>query len=176
MMYLLSLLALLIPVVVVQLRWAYRRRQLMMGTWKNVLTGIQKVDLEGIKAIAECYLQPDKDQLRIEPGEMWQIVGGLEGLERLKGNAEAMLNLAIYSERWNRGDGPVVSEMIRHDGMRLNRAVRQIQVRYLFGFGIVRTTFYLQDAVASYYLIRSRLLGQYQNTHVGLIPGLEAAL
>ncbi len=176
MSYLAALLSLLLPIIVIQLKFVYRRRKLMASTWQGVLDRVQPVDIEGVRSIAECYLQPDKDQLRLEPNDMWEIVGGLEGIARLRSNAAAMLDLAMYAERWNQGDGPVVSEMIRRDAVRLNKAVTQIQLNFLFQFGFIRAPFHLQEAACSYYLIRSRLLGLYQTTHVALVPRLTAAL
>ncbi len=175
MMYGLLLLTLAVVVLSLQLRWAYRRRQLMTRPWEDVLGRAEPIDLAGVRAIAECYLQPDRNQLRIEPNEMWQLLGGLEGLNRLQANAAAMLDLAVYAERWNDAEGAVVSEMIRRDSVRLRRAVTQVQMTFVLGAGFVRAPFHVQEAAATYYLIRSRLLGLYQNSHVALVPQLEAA-
>ncbi len=154
----------------------YQRRKLASRSWGDVLGNLEPVDLDGLRRIADSFLQPDKNQLGIEPAEMWKIVGGLEGLNRLKTNAWAMLHLAVFAERWNCEQGIIVSEMIRRDAVRLNRAIIRIQLGVLFQFGFVRSPFYLQEAVAFYYLIRSRLVGLYQISHVGLIPCLEKAL
>jgi hypothetical protein len=176
MMYLLALVSLMVPLLVLQVRWAYRRRQILVGSWDTVLDRIKPVNLDGLRAIAECYLQPDKDQLSIEPGEMWVIVGGLQGISRLQANAAAMLDLAVFAERWDDAHGRVVSEMIRRDAVRLNKAVRRLELAYFFRFALIRAPFHIQEAAATYYLIRSRLLALYQNCHIGLLPQLEAAL
>ena len=175
MIYGLVLLTILVTVVTLQLRWAYRRRRLMAGSWEDVLSRAEHVDLAGVQAIAECYLQPDRNQLRIEPNEMWQMLGGLEGLSRLQTNAAAMLDLAVYAERWNDTEGAVVSEMIRRDSVRLKRAVSRVQMTFILGMGFVRAPFHVQEAAATYYLMRSRLLGLYCNSHIALVPQLEAA-
>lgn len=176
MTYLIFLSAILVIGLGVQARWAHSRRQLLTGSWSSVLAGAENIDIEGFTAIAECYLQPGNLELRIEPAQMWRVVGGFNGLRRLQSNAAAMLNLAVYSERWNLAQAASVSELIRHDSLRLNRAITRIRFRYFFGFGVLRTAFHVQEAVVSYYLIRSRLFGLYQYTHVGLFPGLEAAV
>jgi len=176
MMYCLLLLSLLILVAVFQVRWFYRRRRLAQSTWESLLSRVQPMNVAGLQAIYECYLQPDHEQLRIEPEEMWWIVGGLEGVANLKANAEAMLDLAMYAERWNADEGRVISEMIRRDAVRLNRAVLRIQLGFLFQFGFSRAPFYLQEAASSYFLIRSRLLGLYHNSHIALVPHLVEAI
>lgn len=166
----------MVLLLALQVRWAYRRRQLMAGSWDSILSRIEPVNSEGLRAIAECYLQPDKDQLRIEPGEMWVIVGGFHGISQLKANAAAMLDLAVFAERWDDTHGRIVSELIRRDAVRLNKAVIRLEFAYFFQFRFIRAPFHLQEAAASYYLIRSRLLNLYQNCHAGLYPRLAEAL
>ncbi|MEO8736764.1 MAG: hypothetical protein ABI380_09515 [Edaphobacter sp.] len=176
MIYLLALISIMVPLLILQVRWAYRRRQLMAGSWETVIERIRPVNLDGLRTIAECYLQPDKNQLSIEPSEMWAIVGGLQGISRLQANAAAMLDLAVFAERWDDVQGRVVSEMIRRDAVRLNNAVRRLELAYFFQFAFIRAPFYIQEAAATYYLIRSRLLGLYENCHAGLYPRLAEAL
>jgi hypothetical protein len=175
-MYLSVLLSLFVPVVVIQIRFAYRRRQLQRQSWYAVLSRIQPVDVAGIRAVADCYLNPSQNQLRYEPNEMWMAIGELGGINRLKANAAAMIDLAVYAERWNQTEGPVISEMLRRDAVRLNRAVLRIQLMFLFQVGFLRAPFHIQEAASSYYLMRSRLLSLYENSHIGLLPGLTAAL
>ena len=66
--------------------------------------------------------------------------------------------------------------MIRRDAVRLNRALTRIELALFSQLGWLRAPFHVQEVSASYYLIRSRLLGLYENSHAGLLPRLEAAL
>jgi hypothetical protein len=172
----LVLLSLLIPVLVLQVKWFYRRRQIDRSSWQAILSRVHPVNLDGLRAIAECSLQPAEDQLCIEPAEMWKIVGGREGIAHLKSNAAAMLELAIYAERWSQTDGASVAEMIRRDAVRLNKAITQIQLGALLHFSFTRASLHLQEAASSYYLIRSRLLGLYNASQTKLVPRLTQAL
>ena len=172
----LSMLCLLIPVLVVQIRFALRKRSLASQTWDGVLSRVEEVNLAGLQEIADLYLKPGKDQLRIEPDDMWKTLGGLRGLQRLRSNADAMLTLAMFAERWNSENGRIVSEFMRRDAARLKKAVMRVEFSLVYGFGIVRAPFALQEAIATYILMRGRLLGLYGVAHVGRIPVLEAAL
>ena len=176
MMFLILLVSMLVGVAGYQLRFVLRRRRLEARSWEEVLARVEPVNFEGLRTIAGCYLQPDKDQLRVEPSTMWEMVGGLEGIARLKSNAAVMLELAVFAERWNGDEGPVISEMMRRDAVRLKSAVTRVQLVFLFHLGFLRAPFYLQEASASYYLMRGRLMGLYQNSHIGLVPRLEAAI
>ena len=154
----------------------FKRRMVMSQSWDSILARVESVELDGIRRVAECYLNPDRHQLRIETDEMWRLLGGLEGINRLQKNADAMLELAIYAQRWNDTEGPVIAEMIRRDALRVRRSVTRFQLTYVLGFGFIKAPFYLQEAAAAYFLMRGRLLGVYENGHVGLIPRLQAAL
>ena len=156
--------------------FASRRRNLLRRDWDDVLAELRPVHLDALRLIAQVYLQPEKDQLRIEPQEMWELLGGLKGIRRLKANARVMLNLAVFAQRWNREQGPIVAEMIRREAVRLDRAVFRLELIFLLHLGLMRVPFHLLEAASSYYLIRGRLIGLYQVSHIGLMPRLEAAL
>ena len=151
-----------------------RRRKLLTRNWGAVLGALEPVDLEGIRSIAETFDKSLHRQPQIDAAAMWKVVGGLDGLRRLRRNAWAMLDLAVYAEKWNLDKGLLVSEMMRQDADRLNRAIFRIQLGFFFHFGFMRSPFHLQEAVATYYTIRGRLVDLYHVSQVGLIPGLEA--
>ncbi len=176
-MFLAFLICLVASFAAVQIRFGIQRRRLMQEeSWKTVLDRIKPVDVAGIGAIADAYLHPSSSQLSIEPWQMWEAFGGLAGIEDIWSNAAAMLDLAVYASRWNTVEGRVISEMIRRDGVALRRAVRRIRLASLLGPRSARTPFQLQEAAASYCLMRGRLLGLYQVVHVGLYPRLAEVL
>ncbi|WP_263384137.1 hypothetical protein [Granulicella arctica] len=151
----------------------YKRRKLHAQSWNDVLGTLEPINLEGIRLIADNFNGSDEGRVRIEADEMWKVIGGLHGLKRLKRNAWAMLNLAVYAEKWNRDQGELVSETIRRDATRLNHAIFRIQLGFFLHFGFVQPTFYLQEAVSSYSSVRDRFVGLYYTAYVGPIPGLE---
>ena len=162
--------------VVCKLRFAEQERMPASASWDDLLARVQEIDVDGLRAVSECYLHPDEHQLRIEPGQMWKIVGGLAGLEKLRGNASVMLNLAMYAERWNDANGRVLSEIMRRDACRIQAAVRHIEMAMVTHRGLVYLGLELQEAISSYCLMRARLLGLYAGCHAGLLPRLEATL
>jgi hypothetical protein len=174
--YLLSLLCLLAAIAFIQIRFVYSRRALGKRSWQTILALVEPVDVAGLRRISDNFLHPDKEQLLLEPHQMWAIVGGLEGVARLRSNAAALLDLAVYAEGWNRVESRVIAEMIRRDAVRVRKAVWRIQLSFLFQREVARTPFHLQEAVSAYYLMRCRLLALYENTHVGLLPHLAEAV
>ena len=159
-----------------QIRFVKRERTIASVTWDELVGQLQRLDTAGLKEISDCYLQPGKSQLRIEPGVMWDTVGGLAGIQKLSRNSQVMLNLAMYAERWNETNGRVLSEIMRRDALRIRSSVQQIEFAMLSRHGLVYLGLELQEAIASYCLMRARLLGMYEECHSGLLPRLMEAL
>lgn len=158
-----------------QLAFMVRRRRLLKREWSEVVASIEPVHLAGIAAIAEMYLHPTKDQLRLEPPVMWQMLGGFEGVQKLASNANAMLELCVIAESWD-NNGRLISELIRVDLVQLKKALFQIEMATMFGLLNARGHFALMQIAAHYNLIRLRLLGQYENAHVARLQVLQAQL
>ena len=171
-----ALIVVLIAFAATQGRFFLRRRRLRRMRWDELVARVQPVNVDGVASIAENFLRPSKDQLRMEPGEMWEMVGKLKGMEAMRSNADAMLELAQFASRWNVVEGRIVSEMIRRDAVRLKRAIVQIELAMFFQLGSVFAPFQLQEAAACYHLMRGRLLGLYEVAHVGLYPRLAEVL
>jgi hypothetical protein len=174
MIFLAILCSLLVIYAASQARFIWKRRKLVHRNWTDLLSEIQPVNTRAIAEIAECYLQPSSTQLRLEPDTMWRMIGGSAGLRALGKNAQAMLDLAVYAAQWNRVEGRIVGEMMRRDGIRLERAIRRIEVAMISQAAEKFAAFELQEALASYHLMRGRLLGLYEASQIGLHEQLAA--
>ncbi|GAA3751781.1 hypothetical protein [Terriglobus aquaticus] len=158
-----------------QLAFMVRRRKLLQRDWKDVVASIEPVNLGGIKAIAEMYLSPTKDQLRIEPPVMWELLGGIAGVRKLSKNADAILELCVLAEQWDH-NGKLISELIRADIVDLKRALARIELATLHGYADARGHFALMQIASAYNLMRLRLLGQYEKSHVARLQTLHGRL
>ncbi len=175
-MIVLLLTLLLGGITIYQFRFATIRRRPVIRAWQQVLSKLEKVNVDGLQLIAGCYLQPDQNQLQMEPPDMWEIVGGLDGIAQLNTNATLMLELARVAEQWNREEGLIIAEMLRRDAARIRKSTMRLRFILLWSSDSARAPFHLQEAVSSYCLMRSRLFGLYHNAHIALLPQLSAAL
>ncbi len=175
MMYLFAASLLAIVVLAPQFKFLTSRRKLSKRTWEDLLSSVEEVNLEEIREIADVFLNPTKDQLRLEPPTMWRMLGGLKGLQKMHRNAEIMLQLCVYAERWD-AEAPVVSEMVRLDAINFNKALRRVELAAVLGFGHLRGHFAIMEIAAHYELIRRRLLGQYEKSHIARLAVLQAQL
>ena len=144
--------------------------------WDDLLQMLQPVHFRGLELVALDHIDPQGNQLRIEPGDMWALLGGTEGLRRMKQNAEVMIALAAYASRWNMVEASIVAERMRQDAMMLKRALFRVRVDAILHRRPVLFPFYLHQAASSYYLMLRRLLCLYEANHAGLHPRLAAAL
>jgi hypothetical protein len=145
-------------------------------SWEELVGKLHHIESAGIVTVAMNHLAPAKDQLELQPEEMWNLLGGLEGLQQMRENGRILIALAAYVERWNYEEGVIIAERMRRDGLQLRRAVTRIMLETFIGVKQVRIPFYLHEAASSYYLMRQRLLALYQTNHAGLYPRLVEVL
>ena len=149
-------------------------------SWKVVLAKLQPVEVNGIGYIAQDFLDPQRNQIAVEPEIIWHMLGGEIGLNRMRDNADLLIALAAYASQWNEAEGTIVAERMRRDAVRLRSALRQIQFgmasQLITGRHWISVPFKLQEAASSYYLMRQRLLALYETSHIALLPELAQAV
>jgi hypothetical protein len=149
-------------------------------SWKDLVSQLKRIEFERITSVARDYLEPRQGQISLEPAEMWLMLGGREGLRRMRENAKLMLLLAAHTQQWNFDEGVIVTERMRRDALRLYHAIRRIEFALAFHFVVRRSAnlipFHLHEAASSYYLMRQRLMALYQTSHAGLYPRLAEVL
>ncbi len=149
-------------------------------SWSDLVASLEPIEFDNVTSVARDFLEPHEGQISLEPPDMWLMLGGKEGLRRMKANAQLMLLLAAHAQRWNFDEGVIVTERIRRDALRLRQAVRRVEVALMFHSVLHRSVtlipFYLHEAASAYYLMHQRLLALYQTSHAGLYPRLAEAL
>jgi hypothetical protein len=150
--------------------------KLRTAEWEELVAALEPVHSRGLEIVALENLQPHGNQLRLEPDEMWALVGGMEGLKRMQRNADLMIALAAYVHRWNYDQSVIVAERIRHDSILLKRALFRIQWNLYVRRSQLRVPFYIHQAASAYYLMTKRLLTLYETNQYMLYPKLSDAL
>ena len=146
------------------------------ATWEDLVSRMQPMHARGLEIVALDNLQPKANQLQLEPEHLWGLIGGMEGLRRMRKNADTLIALAAYVQRWNFEEGVIVAERMRHDAIQLKRAIFRIRFDMMIRRTQLRAPFYIHQAAASYYLMTRRLLALYETSHAGLLPRLAEAL
>jgi hypothetical protein len=145
-------------------------------SWEELVSQLQHIPPRGLEIVALDYMEPKPNQLKLEPEHLWALIGGLEGLRAMRRNANLLIALAAYVQRWNFDEGVIVTERMRQDAIQLKRALFHIRMERVLRRTPLRTPFYLQQAASAYYLMTRRLLALYATSHAGLLPALRAAI
>ncbi len=153
-----------------------RARKLRSGNWDDLVAQIQPMHMRGLEIVALDHLNPGRDQLKLEPAEIWALVGGTEGLRRMEVNADLMVSLAAYVRRWNYEEAVIVAERIRHDAVQLKQALRKLRRASLSASNQIKAPFYIHQAAAAYYLMTKRLINLYKANQYMLYPRLAEVL
>jgi hypothetical protein len=144
--------------------------------WNDLLTQLQAVPRAPVSEVATDYLNPQANQIVLQPMDVWAAVGGIEGVRRMRHNADVLIALAAYAERWNFEEGVIVAERMRRDALQLRRATLQVRLRMSLHAGRIHLPFYVHEAAVAYHLMTERLLALYKSSHAGLYPQLAEAL
>lgn len=152
-----------------------RGRKLAIAEWQTIVAQLQPVPFRDLERVALDHLQPAGNQLQLETDEIWELVGGWDGLGRMEHNADLLIQLAAYIQIWNRDEAIIVGERIRQDSLLLKRAIRRIRMHELWIFRL-RAPFYVHQAASAYYLMTRRLLALYETNQYLLYPLLAEVL
>lgn len=156
------------------MRTRFKTNRLGCLTWDELISELQPLPTDAINRIASDYLDPLKSHQWPDRGEVWAGIGGIEGLEKMYANAGVLIALAAHAQRWNEEESVVVSERMRRDSLILRRAI--LEATLSEGLGRAEGAFSTQQAVSSYWLIVSRLLALYKNSHVARFSRLAELL
>lgn len=159
--------------------WLSSRKQARRD-WRDLVAGLHRLDFEGVSEVALDYLTPRRGQIDLGPDRIWKLLGGYEGLRKMRENAEIMLALAAYAQQWNFEEATIVIERMRHDAALLRRSVHRVELGMIPSMLFRRFQFTLpldaQEASSAYYLMRQRLLSLYETSHECRYPMLAAVL
>jgi hypothetical protein len=148
--------------------------------WHKLVARLCPLNIVELSAIAVDYMTPHRNQIEMEPNEIWEFIGGYEGLKKMRANAEIMLALAVCAQQWNFAEAVIVTERMRHDAVSLRRAIRRVELGFIPSTLLRRFRYTLplnaQEASLAYYLMRLRLLSLYETSHAGRYSALAAAL
>lgn len=153
-----------------------KERKFSADDWDTLVSQLQVVPLQGLEQVASEHLHPRGSQVGMEPLEMWHLIGGVEGLERMERNADILIRLASYVSRWNYTEAMIVAERMRQDSLNLRRALLSIKKQHYSKKHRIRIPFYVQQAASAYYLMTRRIIALYQTNQFILYPRLSEAL
>lgn len=170
---------LLITLIVAAVIFWKKSRRAADSTWESLLERLNNVNRGNVARVALDLIDEDGANTDEGPGldasEVWTLLGGLEGMERLEANCDVLIDLAFYVQR------EYPEALIIAEDLRLKAREIQWHVSRLKGAaerGNLESSFadYAQRAAATYYLMTRHLLALYEAGNLPGYPQLQAAL
>jgi hypothetical protein len=161
-----ALVVTLLPLLLICAAVHYQRlaRRRTGAGWEDLIGRLRPLDRVAIQRIAASRFSPDPesaDDLQPDPAQIWNLIGGMEGVEALEANCDVLIELACYVQQWH-PEAVVVAEHLRLNAREIKWHLQRL--RGAAAVGHLRTAFpdYAPQAVATYFLMTQRLLALYE--------------
>ena len=155
--------------------YLWRARRASRNGWSILLGRLRHIDRDKFAAVALDLLDDDEVQMHLDPDLIFEMIGGMRGLDALEQNCDVLVDLASYVQRWY----PEALELA--EDLRLNAREIRWHIGRLRGAsqtGHLKEQFpmYAQRAVATYYLMTRSLLVLYEGVQLPEFAELQRAL
>jgi hypothetical protein len=158
-----------------------RARRISRNAWSALLGRLQRIDREKLAAVALDLLDDERweetgfRQRQLEPEQIFDMIGGMNGLTALEENCDVLIDLATYVQNW------YPEALLLAEDLRLNAREIKWHIGRLRGAsqtGHLRDQFpmYAQRAVATYYLMTRSLLVLYEGVQLPEFAELQHAI
>jgi hypothetical protein len=159
----------------------WRDRRSSPAQFEDLFAQLKWIDRNSIAQVALDLVdpsgqpKPSEAAVTMEPSQLWNMVGGLDGLEIMERNSEVLIALAFYVQQWYPEALPV-AERLRLDARELHWHVTRLRGAAENRNLQISFPFYAQRAAATYYRMTRRILTLYDAANVSMVADLERAL
>ncbi len=173
--FLLAVMFFVIGLVCIAAVYIWRARRASRNGWALLLRRLRQIDRDKFAAVALDLLEENDAQNALDPDSIFELIGGMSGLDALEQNCDVLVDLAAYVQRWY----PEALELA--EGLRLNAREIKWHISRLRGAsqtGHLKEQFpmYAQRAVATYYLMTRSLLVLYEGVELPEFAELQRAI
>jgi hypothetical protein len=171
----------LVSLAALGIYYYFRGRKTSRGEWEDLLQRLVSVDRDHVALIALDIIdetgapRKDEEDTTLEPSQIWTLIGGLEGLERLERNCYVLIDMAFYVQQWY-PEALVVAELLRLNAREIAWHVSRLKGAAQTGNLEASFPAYAQRAIATYYLMTRRVLTLYELGNLPMFVDLQKAL
>jgi hypothetical protein len=160
----------------------YRRsRRSSEASWEQLLGQLAYVDRNCVEKIALDAIdesgqrRKDDAAMELEPDEIWQLIGGLRGIEAVERNSLVFIDMAFYLQRWY-PEALVTAEELRLNAREIEWHVSRLRSAEQTGKLAISFASYAQNAVVAYYIMTRRLLALYEQGNRPMLADLQKSI
>jgi hypothetical protein len=157
-----------------------RARRTSKAGWAGLLGRLIAVNNSNI-AIVALDLVDEEGHPRVggvpelEPEQIWDLLGGMKGLEALGSNCDVLIDLAAYVQLWY-PEALVIAEQLRLNAREIKWHIERLEGAAKTGNLESSFPAYAQRAAATYYLMTRHVLALYESANLPGFTDLQAAL
>jgi hypothetical protein len=157
-----------------------RRRELYpYGKWEELLKRLAPLDHQNLERIAEDpAVQPDQDIHWVDtmsPEDIWQLLGGMRGIDVMEKNCSVLVDLVFYVQQWY-PEALLIAEQLRLNAREVEWHIGRLKATAKSGRPPADAAQYLQQAVAIYYHMTREVLALYEQANLPGLAALQRAL
>jgi hypothetical protein len=150
-----------------------RRRNLYpYGKWDELLERIIPIDHRSLGRVAgDPDAESDLEEESVEamdPDEIWQILGGMRGINVMEKNCTVLVDLVFYVQQWY-PEALLIAEQLRLNAREMEWHIGRIRAAAKSGHAPAAAAEYLRQAVTLYYQMTCEVLALYEQAN---LPGL----
>jgi hypothetical protein len=165
--FILSVAAFFLVLISVAAYFLLRARRASRTTWAALLGRLKKIDRENLTTVALDLLDERESESHLDPDRIFEMIGGMAGLDALEQNCDVLIDLAAYVQRWY-PEALEIAEELRLNSREIKWHIGRLRGASQTGHLYEQFPIYAQRAVATYYLMTRSLLVLYEG---GKVPG-----
>ena len=169
-----ALITFFVAIVTAALYFLWRARRASRTTWMTLLSRLKQIDRDQFAAVALDLLEQESGP-QLDPDLIFNMIGGMEGLNALEQNCDVLIDLAAYVQRWY-PEALEIAEELRLNSREIKWHIGRLRGASQTGHMYEQFPIYAQRAVATYYLMTRSLLVLYEGGHVPGFAELQSAL
>lgn len=169
-----------VTLLLVAIRYVRKHRRAHSATWEELMKRIVPIDSQAIERVALDAVdesgEPKSEEHPRELGrkDIWNLLGGMDGINRIDNNARVIVEMAAYLERWH-PEAAETAEELRLEARRLEWHVGRLRAAETNQSLDFHFHSYGQNAALSYYTMLKRVLALAQQSKGVLFGDVERA-
>ena len=179
-LFIVTLAALLIAIGWVTVHYTLLARRRSSGSWQELLDRLAKINHENVALVALDLIDEDgrvrgQEWPELSADQIWNLVGGMEGLEKIEANCRVLIDIAVYVQI-TYPEAILVAEELRRNTRHIQWHVNRLRAGSQTGNLRSSFTTYAQRAVASYYLMTKEIIALCEKSNFAGTEQLRAAV
>jgi hypothetical protein len=165
----------LLALVTSAIYFLQRARRAASTTWMALMARLRQIDRDKLATVALDLLDERDAESQLDPGSIFEMIGGMEGLDAVEQNCDVLIDMATYVQRWY-PEALEIAEELRLNSREIKWHIGRLRGAAQTGHMYEQFPLYAQRAVASYYLMTRSLLVLYEGVQVPGFADLQLAL